>query len=73
MITLESFVESDVVEKAYKYSGKSFLYELACQPMMHTTGVFVARHVRLQRHGEGVLDFADDEDAVEGADAVKIA
>ena len=41
--------------------------------MMHTTGVFVARHVRLQRHGEGVLDFADDEDAVEGADAVKIA
>lgn len=41
--------------------------------MMHTTGVFVDRHVRLQRHGEGVLDFADDEDAVEGADAVKIA
>ena len=41
--------------------------------MMHTMGVFVARHVRLQRHGEGVLDFADDEDAVEGADAVKIA
>lgn len=41
--------------------------------MMHTTGVFVDRHVRLQRYGEGVLDFADDEDAVEGADAVKIA
>lgn len=39
----------------------------------HTTGSKNTRHVRLQRHGEGVLDFADDEDAVEGADAVKIA
>ena len=29
--------------------------------------------MRLQRHGEGVLDFADNEDAVEGADTVKIA
>ena len=39
----------------------------------HTTGSKNTRRVRLQRYGEGVLDFADDEDAVEGADAVKVA
>ena len=47
MIVLESFVRSDIVEKVYRNSGKSFLYylgccndskmeyELACQPLMH--------------------------------------
>ena len=29
--------------------------------------------VSLHRHGEGVLDLADDEDAVEGADAVEVS
>ncbi len=47
LITLESFVCVDIVEKAYMHSGKSFLYflgccndskmeyELACRPLMH--------------------------------------
>ena len=47
LITLESFVRSDIVERAYGHSGKSFLYYLGCcndakmeyeltlQPLMH--------------------------------------
>lgn len=49
MITLESFVRNDIAEKAYRNSGKSFLYylgccndaqmeyELACQPLMRVS------------------------------------
>lgn len=47
LITLASFVRSDIVERVYRHSGKSFLYylgccndarmeyELTCQPLMH--------------------------------------
>lgn len=47
LITLDSFIRYDIVERAYRHSGKSFLYylgccndakmeyELTCQPLMH--------------------------------------
>lgn len=47
LVILESFVRHDIVERAYRHSGKSFLYyigccndakmeyELTCQPLMH--------------------------------------
>ena len=46
LITLDSFIRYDIVERAYRHSGKSFLYylgccndakmeyELTCQPLM---------------------------------------
>lgn len=49
LVTLESFVRIDIVEKAYMHSGKSFLYylgccndakmeyELACKPLLHVS------------------------------------
>ena len=49
LIALDSFVRYDIVERIYRYSGKSFLYylgccndarmeyELTCQPMMHVS------------------------------------
>lgn len=49
LVTLESFIRSDIVERIYRQSGKSFLYylgccndarmeyELTCQPLMHVS------------------------------------
>ena len=65
MITLESFVESDVVEKAYKYSGKSFLYELACQPMMHVSDQdmyeTIRKHVANRFRGKELSELSSSE------------
>lgn len=77
LITLESFVESDVVEKAYKYSGKSFLYylgccndakmeyELACQPMMHVSDQdmyeTIRKHVANRFRGKELSELSSSE------------
>ena len=77
LITLESFVRSDLVEKAYKHSGKSFLYylgccndakmeyELACQPLMHVSDQdmyeTIRKHVASRFHGKELSDLSSSE------------
>lgn len=77
LITLDSFVRSDLVEKAYRHSGKSFLYylgccndakmeyELACQPLMHVSDQdmyeTIRKHVANRFHGKELSELSSSE------------
>lgn len=68
LITLGSFVRSDIVERVYRRSGKSFMYylgccndarmeyELTCRPLMHVSDQEmcerVAKYVAGRFHGK---------------------
>ena len=77
LIILESFVRSDIVEKVYRNSGKSFLYyigccndakmeyELACQPLMHISDQelhqTISRYVANRFRGKELPDLTSAE------------
>ena len=77
LVTLDSFVRHDIAEKAYRLSGKSFLYylgscndakmeyELACQPLMHVSDQdmcqTVSKHVANRFRGKELSDLTSAE------------
>ena len=77
MITIDSFIRTDIVEKVYRRSGKSFLYflgscndakmeyELTCQPLMHISDQemyqTVSRHVANRFHGKELSELTSAE------------
>ena len=77
MITLDSFVRNDIVEKAFRYSGKSFLYHLGCcndakmeyelvyQPLMNVSDgemhEMFSRHIASRFSGKSIADLSTSE------------
>lgn len=77
LVALDSFVRSDIVERIYRYSGKSFLYylgccndarmeyELTCQPLMHVSDQdmceTVRKYVAGRFHGKDLAELTSAE------------
>lgn len=77
MITLSSFVRNDIVEKAFRNSGKSFLFHLGCcndakmeyelvyQPLMNVSDgdmhEMIGRHVAGRFRGKGISELTTSE------------
>ena len=77
LVALDSFVRSDIVERVYRYSGKSFLYymgccndarmeyELTCQPLMHVSDQdmyeTVTKYVAVRFHGKDLAELTSAE------------
>jgi len=77
LVALDSFVRSDIVERVYRYSGKSFLYymgccndarmeyELTCQPLMHVSDQdmyeTVTKYVAGRFHGKDLAELTSAE------------
>ena len=77
LITLGSFVRSDIVERVYRRSGKSFMYylgccndarmeyELTCRPLMHVSDQemceSVAKYVAGRFHGKELAELTSAE------------
>ena len=76
-IVLDSFVREDIVAKAFRNSGKSFLYHLGCcndsvmeyelvfQPLMNVTDVdmhdIVTRYILMRFHGRTIPELTTSE------------
>ena len=76
-ITLDSFVRGDIVAKAFRYSGKSFLYHLGCcndakmeyelvyQPLMTVTDIdmfdMITRYVLKRFPGRSISELTTSE------------
>ena len=77
LITIDSFIRTDIVEKAYRHSGKSFLYflgscndakmeyELTCQPLMHISDQemyqTISRYAANRYHGKEISELTSAE------------
>lgn len=77
LITLGSFVRHDIAERAFRHSGKSFLYylgccndarmeyELTCQPLIHVSdqdmNETVAKHVAGRFRDKNISDLTSAE------------
>lgn len=77
LITLHSFVRYDIAERAYRNSGKSFLYylgccndarmeyELTCQPLLNVSDLdmheIVAKYVKNRFKGKNISDLTSSE------------